>query len=125
MIRMNSSITFYKTLQMGWLAITLSYTEFMTSRRYTKIVKFIVDIHNSLKFFFLLLPSAQTNLSIGGLWVVHLVSQQCHTNPSLWTIYNINHLVNKLQLLLHVFGQCRLKNWRQILFIEKVVCCNN
>ena len=28
-------ITFYKTLQMGWLAITLSYTEYMTSRRYT------------------------------------------------------------------------------------------
>ena len=53
------------------------------------------------------------------------VSQQCHTNPSVWTIHNVNHLVNKLQLLLHVFGQCTLNNWRQILFSEKVVSCNN
>ena len=88
-----------------------------------KVVKFIDDIHNLLKNFFLLLPSKQTNLSTGGLWVVRLVSQQCHTKYSVWAIHNVNHLLNKLQVLLHIFGQCRLKNWEQILVSEKVICC--
>ena len=90
-----------------------------------KFVEFIVDIHNLLKFFFLFLPSEQTNLNKGSFWVVQLVSKQCYTHPSVWASHNVNHFVNRLQLLLHVLGQCRLKNWRQILICEKIVCCNN
>ena len=85
-----------------------------------KFVKFIVDIHNLLKFF---LPPSSVRIDEfehRRILVVRLVSQQCYINPSVWAIHTVNHLVNKLQLLLYVFGQCRLKNWRQFCALRKL-----
>ena len=122
MIKVNRYNYFLQNITDGLVSNYFIVHRIHDVRKLYIFVKIIVDIHNLLKFFFLLLPSEKTNLSIGSLWFVHPAPQQCHTDPSVWSIHNVNHFVNNLQLL---FGQCRLKIWRQILFSEKLVCCNN
>ena len=82
---------------MGWLAISFIIHQFHDVKKIYKFVKFIVDIHNLLEFFFLLLPSKWTNLGIGGLWLSALyrssVTQillfgQSTASITLWTRFS-------------------------------------
>ena len=125
MIRVKSCNYFLQNITIGLISNFFNIHWIHDVKKIYKFVKFIVDIHNLLKFFFLLLLSENTNLSIGGLWVVRLLSHQCHTNLSVWTIYNVSHLLNKLQLLLHVFGSVdwstAVKFWSLISVLQQLV----
>ena len=98
MIIENSCNYFLQKFTDGLFSNNFSIHRIHEVKKIYKFIKFIADIHNLLKFFFLLLPSEKTNLSIKGLRIVHIVSQQCYRNPFVWAIRNINHLVNNLPI---------------------------
>ena len=88
-----------------------------------KVFKFVYDRDNLLKFFVLLLPREESDLSISTHWLVHIVLQQSRTNLSVCSVHYVNHLVSHFELFIHVVGLCCYRHWGKVFFCTKVFCC--
>ena len=107
---------------MGWLAITLSYTEFITPKK-DKFFKFKIHIENLLKPLVLLISCKKSVLNKRILKLVHIVPQPSQTNFSVCSVHNVNYLVRQFVMFNHVFGHCRYQHCCQIFLCSKVFCC--
>ena len=87
---------------------------------------FLID--RLLKLIFRLFERKLLDVSIASLRFVQTVSEYTeykYTSLFYWSVRNVNHIVNKLQLFLHFFGRCCNLYSRQNVVSARIICCRD